>query len=145
MAVLLWMTEKATDFTRVTIEQYTDSDAWPTWAILKEHIENHFWINILKVEAYKKILALWQGDLPIEVYMQQFNLLQLDAGLELGITLQLYKKSIDYQIYLQICLHHPTVKETLEKWEDAALEIGKMFHRMQLEQSRTGFVPQHQP
>lgn len=104
VAVLLRMTGKAADFAHITIDQYSNSGMWPTWAILKEHIENHFRIDILKVEAYKKLLTLQQGDLPIEVYTQQFNLLQIDAGLEPGIALQLYKESIEYNIYLQVYL-----------------------------------------
>lgn len=52
------MTNKVLDFAWVTIDQYMKTTAWPTWAILKDHIENHFQIDMLKVKAYKKLLVL---------------------------------------------------------------------------------------
>lgn len=73
--------------------------------------------------------------------MQQFNLLQIDAGLRDDFVLQLYKESIDYQI----CLHKPMVKEKLDKWEEAMIKIGKWFNKMWVERSKTGVILIHQP
>lgn len=47
------------------------------------------------------------------MFIQQFNLLQINMELGDDFILQLYKESIDYQIYLQICLYKLEVKDKL--------------------------------
>lgn len=42
--------------------------AWPTWLVLKKEIKNHFYIDVLKENVYKKIIAYKQNKILIKTY-----------------------------------------------------------------------------
>lgn len=137
VALLLWMEGKAADFTRVTIDRYSllatmDLDTWPAKDILKDLVEKHFWIDVVKEESYKRLVNLKQGNMLIKVFTQNFELLWADAGLDTGPALQLYKESIEYNIYSQLMLKEIALTDTLKAWQDAAVVTSKMFNQMRL-------------
>lgn len=141
--VLLHLTGKAEDYTWVQLTYYNDLEeqatnyttkvkVWLVWATVKKGIEDHFRIDVLKEEAYRKLALLKQETLPIEVFTQQFDILQLDAGVEDDYTLHVYKENINYNINFQLSLHEPTITETLTEWKKHVVIIGKTFNRMWL-------------
>lgn len=142
-AVYLWLTRRAADFARVCMDRYTalessrsKHDAWPIWPVLKKEIEDHFRIDVLKEEAYHKLMAFKQGKLLIEVFSQQFEIYQLDSEIPDETTLRFYCKNMDYNIYFQLLLRQPPLAKSLTDWQDQAIAVGKTFNQMCLECSK---------
>lgn len=73
--------------------------------------------------------------------MQQFDILQLDAGVDDIYALHVYKENMDYNIYFQLSLYKPAIANTLTKWKKQVVIIGKTFNWIQLKHSKTT-IPQ---
>lgn len=135
---------QASNFAHITLTKYNDNEeakpdptlkirVWPTWPMLKKAIEDHFYINMIKEEAYCAFTALKQGQMPIEVFTQQFNILRLDTGVDNAYALHIYKENIDYNIYFQISLQEPAVVDMLSEWKKHVVVVEKTFNWMRLE------------
>lgn len=136
---LLRLTGRAADYARVQLAHYNELEGnqdigedpdrvWPEWRTVKRDLENHFRIDVLKEEAYKKLASFQQGRLLIEVFTQQFDILQLDSGVDDSYTLHVYKENIDYNIYFQLSMRDPPIAETLNEWKKHAIIVGKTFN-----------------
>lgn len=151
-AALLCLTGRASDYARVQLAHYNELEGnqnigddpdlvWPTWAVVKRDLENHFHIDVLKEEAYRKLANFQQGYLLIEIFTQQFDIFHLDAGVDNSYALHIYKENMDYNIYFQLSMQDPAITETLMEWKKHMIIVGKMFNWMRIERSKQS-VPQ---